>query len=69
MATVAATATRAHHASEASALATGYDRAFLLGAATMLAGVAIATVLPRGPDPEPRRAPANRAPPLAPDET
>jgi EmrB/QacA subfamily drug resistance transporter len=52
MATIAATAARHHDASAgATALATGYDRAFVLGAATMLAGAAVATLMPRANQP------------------
>jgi EmrB/QacA subfamily drug resistance transporter len=70
MATVAATATHNHHASApATALAIGYDRAFMVGAAAMLAGAAIATALPRGSDPTTQRARASRTSQLAPDET
>jgi EmrB/QacA subfamily drug resistance transporter len=70
MATVAATVTRHHDASApASALAIGYHRAFMLGAATMLAGAAIGTVLPSGFDPTPRPAHTNRVPQPASDET
>jgi hypothetical protein len=70
MATVAATATRHHHASgAATALAIGHDRAFLLGAATMLAGAAIGGLLPRGDELAPVRAHASPTPELATDET
>jgi EmrB/QacA subfamily drug resistance transporter len=49
MATIAAAATRQHHSlSTSTALAIGYDRAFFLGAATMVGGAAIAIVLPSG---------------------
>jgi EmrB/QacA subfamily drug resistance transporter len=69
MATVAVNATRNHHArANATALAVGYDRAFTLAAATVLAGAAIATALPSGADPRTRRANPNRASQLASDE-
>jgi len=66
MATVAAAAT--HHHGSASALGIGYDRAFMLGAATMLAGAAIAMVLPGSADQLVRAADPERALQLAPDE-
>ena len=69
MATVAAAATRHHAPATPGALGIGYDRAFMLGAATMLAGAAIAAVLPGNADQAVRAANTNRSAQLAPEET
>jgi len=50
MAAVAQAATRHHLPATTNALGIGYDRAFMLGAASMLAGVLMATLLPGNAD-------------------
>jgi len=69
MATVAAAATHHHESATAGALGIGYDRAFMLAAATMLVGAVIATVLPGFAGQTTRAATTQRGPQLARDET